>query len=82
MPGAGFEQLTPAEGAFYLFADISGRSNNSVAFCRMLAGDRGSPPHRGWISTARAATLPAVPQLLWIRRSTYREATARLAGWH
>ncbi len=38
LPQAGFARLSPAEGAFYLFADIAERSNDSVAFCaRMLA---------------------------------------------
>ena len=38
LPGAGFPKLSPAEGAFYLFADISERSNDSTAFAaRMLA---------------------------------------------
>jgi aspartate/methionine/tyrosine aminotransferase len=38
LPNAGFARLSPAEGAFYLFADIAERSNDSVAFCaRMLA---------------------------------------------
>jgi len=38
LPEAGFDHLSPAEGAFYLFADITQRSNDSVAFCaRMLA---------------------------------------------
>ena len=38
LPAAGFDRLSPAEGAFYLFADIAERSNDSVAFCaRMLA---------------------------------------------
>jgi aspartate/methionine/tyrosine aminotransferase len=38
LPAAGFTRLSPAEGAFYLFADIADRSNDSVAFCaRMLA---------------------------------------------
>jgi aspartate/methionine/tyrosine aminotransferase len=38
LPSAGFSRLSPAEGAFYLYADISERSNDSVAFCaRMLA---------------------------------------------
>src|SRR5271156_4309896 len=37
LPGAGVSRLSPAEGAFYLFADISDRSNDSAAFCaRML----------------------------------------------
>jgi aspartate/methionine/tyrosine aminotransferase len=38
LPEAGFTRLSPAEGAFYLFADIAERSNDSAAFCaRMLA---------------------------------------------
>jgi aspartate/methionine/tyrosine aminotransferase len=38
LPKAGFDRLSPAEGAFYLFADIGDRSNDSVGFCaRMLA---------------------------------------------
>jgi aspartate/methionine/tyrosine aminotransferase len=38
LPAAGFDRLSPAEGAFYLFADITERSNDSAAFCtRMLA---------------------------------------------
>ena len=38
LPEAGFNRLSPAEGAFYLFADITERSNDSAAFCaRMLA---------------------------------------------
>ncbi|HET9020203.1 MAG TPA: aminotransferase class I/II-fold pyridoxal phosphate-dependent enzyme [Acetobacteraceae bacterium] len=38
LPEAGFANLSPAEGAFYLFADIGTRSNDSQAFCaRMLA---------------------------------------------
>jgi aspartate/methionine/tyrosine aminotransferase len=38
LPQAGFAHLSPAEGAFYVYADLAGRSNDSVAFCaRMLA---------------------------------------------
>ncbi len=38
LPGAGFDRLSPAEGAFYLYADIGARTNDSAAFCaRMLA---------------------------------------------
>jgi hypothetical protein len=34
----GSASFSPAEGAFYLFADIADRSNDSTAFCaRMLA---------------------------------------------
>jgi aspartate/methionine/tyrosine aminotransferase len=38
LPEAGFDQLSPSEGAFYVYADIGGRTNDSAAFCaRMLA---------------------------------------------
>jgi aspartate/methionine/tyrosine aminotransferase len=37
LPRAGFPRLSPAEGAFYLWADVSHRTNDSRAFCaRML----------------------------------------------
>jgi aspartate/methionine/tyrosine aminotransferase len=55
MPAAGFCHIAPAEGAFYIFADIADRSRDSLAFCaRMLeqAGVAASPgvdfdPDRG-----------------------------------
>ena len=38
LPGAGFDRISPAEGAFYLYAEIGARTNDSTAFCaRMLA---------------------------------------------
>ncbi len=38
LPGAGFERMCPAEGAFYLYADVGERTNDSRDFCaRMLA---------------------------------------------
>jgi aspartate/methionine/tyrosine aminotransferase len=38
LPDAGFTRLSPAEGAFYLFADIADGSNDRATFCaRMLA---------------------------------------------
>ena len=39
MPG--FPRLSPAEGAFYLFADIGDRSNDSVAFCARMLHEAG-----------------------------------------
>ncbi len=38
LPEAGFDRLSPSEGAFYIYADIGNRTNDSAAFCaRMLA---------------------------------------------
>jgi aspartate/methionine/tyrosine aminotransferase len=37
LPAAGFPDIAPPQGAFYIFADIRERSHDSVAFCaRML----------------------------------------------
>jgi aspartate/methionine/tyrosine aminotransferase len=41
LPAAGFTRLSPAEGAFYLFADISERSNDSAAFCARMLREAG-----------------------------------------
>ncbi|HEY6335249.1 MAG TPA: pyridoxal phosphate-dependent aminotransferase [Alphaproteobacteria bacterium] len=38
LPAAGFDRLAPADGAFYLYADVGHLTNNSADFCaRMLA---------------------------------------------
>ena len=38
LPGAGFPRVAAADGAFYIYADLAGRTNDSLAFCaRMLA---------------------------------------------
>jgi aspartate/methionine/tyrosine aminotransferase len=41
LPGAGFPRISPAEGAFYLYADISDRSNDSEDFCRRMLSEAG-----------------------------------------
>ena len=39
LPAAGFGALAPCDGAFYAYADVSGLTDDSEAFCqRMLAG--------------------------------------------
>ena len=38
LPDAGFPDIAAADGAFYIYADVGARTNDSVAFCaRMLA---------------------------------------------
>lgn len=36
LPRAGIDRLAPAEGAFYLYADIGHLTNDSAAFCRRM----------------------------------------------
>jgi aspartate/methionine/tyrosine aminotransferase len=41
LPPAGFPQLSPAEGAFYLYADVADRTNDSVEFCKQVLHEIG-----------------------------------------
>jgi aspartate/methionine/tyrosine aminotransferase len=41
LPGCGFPRFAPAEGAFYLYADISHRANCSIEFCDRLMQEAG-----------------------------------------
>jgi aspartate/methionine/tyrosine aminotransferase len=56
LPEAGFSRLSPAEGAFYLFADISDRSNDSAGFWSACWRRPASRSVRASTSTAGAAT--------------------------
>jgi len=41
LPGAGFDRLAPADGAFYLYADVSRYTNDSQAFCKRILAETG-----------------------------------------
>lgn len=41
LPKAGFTRLAPADGAFYVYADVSEMTDDSEAFCRRLLHDTG-----------------------------------------
>ena len=41
LPKAGFDRLAPADGAFYLFADVRGLTNDSQEFCRRMLDQTG-----------------------------------------
>ncbi len=41
LPKAGFEELSHADGAFYLYADVSHMTNDSEEFCRRCLNDTG-----------------------------------------
>jgi aspartate/methionine/tyrosine aminotransferase len=41
LPLAGFTKLTQAEGAFYIYADVSDRTDDSAAFCTRLLDQAG-----------------------------------------
>ncbi len=41
MPQIGLDRLAPADGAFYVYADIADYSTDSLAFCAKLLADTG-----------------------------------------
>ncbi|BBK38167.1 aminotransferase [Allostella sp. ATCC 35155] len=41
LPKAGFDRLAPADGAFYLYADVAHLTNDSTAFCRRMLEEVG-----------------------------------------
>ncbi|MSO85177.1 MAG: aminotransferase class I/II-fold pyridoxal phosphate-dependent enzyme [Rhodospirillales bacterium] len=41
LPKAGFDQLAPADGAFYLYADIGAMTDDSAEFCRRMLAETG-----------------------------------------
>ena len=41
LPKAGLDRLAPADGAFYIYADISHLTNDSPAFCRRMLAETG-----------------------------------------
>ncbi len=41
LPKAGFTRLAPAEGAFYIYADVSDLTNDSTEFCRRMLAEIG-----------------------------------------
>ncbi|MBI4184696.1 MAG: pyridoxal phosphate-dependent aminotransferase [Proteobacteria bacterium] len=80
LPRAGFDRLAPADGAFYLYADVGHMTNDSAAFCaRMLAetGVAATPgldfdPERG-NRAVRFSFAGATEEMA--------EAVRRLAAW-
>ena len=41
LPLAGFDRLAPADGAFYIYADVTQRTNDSEAFCKRMLAETG-----------------------------------------
>ena len=41
LPDAGFDKLAPADGAFYIYADVRRLTNDSLDFCRRMLAETG-----------------------------------------
>ena len=41
LPKAGLDELAPADGAFYIYANVSRHTNDSVTFCKRMLAETG-----------------------------------------
>ena len=80
LPRAGLTNLAPADGAFYVYADVSHLTNDSENFCRRMLTEAG-------IATAPGTDFDHYRGKETIRISfagdtqTMAEASARLKDW-
>jgi aspartate/methionine/tyrosine aminotransferase len=80
LPQAGFTRLSPAEGAFYLFADISDRSNDSAGFCARMLVEAGVAVSPG-VDFDRGRGNRFLRFSYCGPEADMREAAERLKGW-
>jgi len=80
LPAAGFRLVSPAEGAFYLFADVTERSNDSTALCARMLAEAGVAAAPG-VDFDRARGNRFVRFSYCGPEADMVEAAARLAAW-
>ena len=80
LPAAGFARLSPAEGAFYLYADIADRTNDSREFCARMLAEAGVAASPG-VDFDRARGHHFVRFSYCGPEADMAEAAARLAKW-
>jgi aspartate/methionine/tyrosine aminotransferase len=80
LPKAGFDRLAPADGAFYLYADIGHLTNDSVEFCRRMLAETGIACTPG-IDFDPSRGHAALRFSFAGSTATMREAARRLISW-
>ncbi|MBM3565582.1 MAG: aminotransferase class I/II-fold pyridoxal phosphate-dependent enzyme [Alphaproteobacteria bacterium] len=80
LPKAGFDRLAPAEGAFYIYADVGALTNDSAEFCRRMLHETG-------VAATPGADFDPLRGNRFVRFSfagataDMAEAARRLIGW-
>lgn len=80
LPLAGFPKLSPAEGAFYIYADASERTNDSREFCARMLAEAGIAASPG-VDFDRARGQRFVRFSYCGPEADMAEAAARLGRW-
>lgn len=80
LPGAGFPNIAAADGAFYLYADVGERTNDSLAFCARMLAEAGVAASSG-VDFDRARGNRTVRFSYCGPETDMAEAAERLARW-
>ncbi|RMF08525.1 MAG: aminotransferase class I/II-fold pyridoxal phosphate-dependent enzyme [Alphaproteobacteria bacterium] len=80
LPGAGISHFAPADGAFYLYGDVSGLTNDSTAFCKAMLEEAGVAATPG-IDFDQANGAAYVRFSFAGEESHMVEAARRIKGW-
>jgi aspartate/methionine/tyrosine aminotransferase len=80
LPKAGLDRLAPADGAFYIYADVSTLTNDSEAFCRRMLAEIGVAATPG-IDFDPDRGRHFVRFSFAGREAVMAEAARRLQGW-
>ena len=81
LPKAGFDRLAPADGAFYLYADVPHLTNDSEGFCRRMLAETGVAVTPG-IDFDPARGRATLRFCFAGSTETMAEAARRLRAWH
>jgi aspartate/methionine/tyrosine aminotransferase len=80
LPSAGLDRLTPAEGAFYLYADVSHLTNDSRDFCKRMLAEAGVATTPG-VDFDRARGAGTLRISFAGSTAEMEEAVRRLKAW-
>ena len=80
LPAAGLDRLTPAQGAFYIYADVSHLTNDSREFCKRMLQEAGVATTPG-VDFDRARGAGTLRISLAGSMAEMEEAVRRLKVW-
>ncbi len=80
LPAAGLDRLTPAQGAFYIYADVSHLTNDSREFCRLMLREAGVATTPG-VDFDRARGAGTLRISFAGSTAEMEEAVRRLKAW-
>ena len=80
LPRVGFPEIVPADGAFYIYADVSAHTNNSLEFTRQMLAETGIAATSG-VDFDEARGNRFVRFSYSGRTADVKEAITRLEAW-